>query len=50
MGTKEIRTALKVDLNRPAKDQPGLHVRTHRLQYNTYLNTNPTLLEPLASR
>ncbi|RJE21369.1 formamidase [Aspergillus sclerotialis] len=29
MGTKEIRTALKVDLNRPAKDQPGLHNRWH---------------------
>lgn len=26
MGTKEIRTAVKVDLNRPAKDQPDLHV------------------------
>lgn len=27
MGIKEIRTALKVDLNKHARDQPGLHVR-----------------------
>lgn len=27
MGVKEIRTALKVDLNKHARDQPGLHVR-----------------------
>jgi len=27
MGIKGIRTALKVDLDKPARDQPGLHVR-----------------------
>jgi formamidase len=27
MGIKGIRTALKVDLEKPARDQPGLHVR-----------------------
>jgi hypothetical protein len=27
MGIKEIRTALKVDLNKHAREQPGLHVR-----------------------
>lgn len=26
MGIKEIRTALKVDLNKHAREQPGLHV------------------------
>lgn len=26
MGLNEIRTALKVDLKKPAADQPGLHV------------------------
>ncbi|KAL9639435.1 MAG: hypothetical protein Q9204_001094 [Flavoplaca sp. TL-2023a] len=29
MGMNEIRTALKVDLKRPAADQPGLHNRWH---------------------
>lgn len=27
MGIKGIRTALKVDLEKSARDQPGLHVR-----------------------
>lgn len=26
MGVNEIRTALKVDLKKPAAEQPGLHV------------------------
>ncbi|KAL4881093.1 Acetamidase/Formamidase [Aspergillus karnatakaensis] len=29
MGTKGIRTALKVDLNKPAREQKGLHNRWH---------------------
>ncbi|KAJ5396837.1 Acetamidase/Formamidase [Penicillium cosmopolitanum] len=29
MGIKGIRTALKVDLEKPARDQPGLHNRWH---------------------
>ncbi|KAJ5692425.1 formamidase [Penicillium macrosclerotiorum] len=29
MGVKEIRTALKVDLNKHAREQPGLHNRWH---------------------
>ncbi|KAI9369226.1 Acetamidase/Formamidase [Aspergillus egyptiacus] len=29
MGTKAIRTALKVDLNKPAREQKGLHNRWH---------------------
>jgi hypothetical protein len=29
MGLKGIRTALKVDLNKPAREQPGLHVRLY---------------------
>ncbi|OKO97234.1 hypothetical protein PENSUB_10028 [Penicillium subrubescens] len=29
MGIKEIRTALKVDLNKHAREQPGLHNRWH---------------------
>ncbi|KAJ5624066.1 hypothetical protein N7510_000375 [Penicillium lagena] len=29
MGTKGIRTALTVDLNKPASEQPGLHNRWH---------------------
>ncbi|KAJ5115088.1 Acetamidase/Formamidase [Penicillium alfredii] len=29
MGIKEIRTALKVDLSKPAGEQPGLHNRWH---------------------
>lgn len=32
MGVKEIRTALKVDLNTPADQQPGLHVRQKPLR------------------
>ena len=31
MGLHEIRTALKVDLQKPAADQPGLHVGSVRL-------------------
>lgn len=26
MGKSEVRTAMKVDLNKPAAEQPGLHV------------------------
>jgi hypothetical protein len=29
MGIKGIRTALKVDLNKPANEQPGLHVSSY---------------------
>jgi hypothetical protein len=29
MGIKGIRTALKVDLNKPASEQPGLHVSSY---------------------
>jgi formamidase len=29
MGIKGIRTALKVDLDKPASEQPGLHVSSY---------------------
>jgi hypothetical protein len=32
MGIKGIRTALKVDLNKLAREQPGLHVCSYLLQ------------------
>ena len=30
MGSKEIRTAFEVDLDKPANQQPGLHVCARR--------------------
>lgn len=50
MGIKELRTALKVDLNRPAKDQPGLHVWLRTLYTWQRVDQLTFFLEPLASR
>lgn len=36
MGVKEIRTALKVDLNKPADQQSGLHVRPQYLMSDSH--------------
>lgn len=40
MGLKEIRTALKVDLDKPASQQPGLHVSSVH-QAPEYLIADP---------
>lgn len=47
MGVKEIRTAIKVDLDKPAWEQPGLHVRPS--QCGTGTNALMLLSLPLES-
>lgn len=41
MGVKEIRKALKVDLEKPAWEQPGVHVR-----YDVCIDLDALLIAP----
>lgn len=49
MGVKGIRTALKVDLEKPAWEQQGLHVCGHMHLYEL-IYAMLTAIEPMASR
>jgi len=50
MGVKGIRTALKVDLDKHAREQPGLHVSGVDPPQRHEVNWSSHSIEPMASR